>query len=93
MYSEDHILKNKSFIEGLFSPPRFVGFDSLKEYGIKEIDVLTKDDEFYFNLDEVENMGALNDGIIFIMKDEFSEEAKIFEFFNVNIVALKYIIK
>lgn len=93
MYSSGNMIKSKSFIDSMVSLPRFVGFESLKEYGIKEIDVLTKDDEFYFNLDEVENMGALNDGIIFIMKDEFSEEAKIFEFFNVNIVALKYIIK
>lgn len=93
MYSEDHILKNKSFIEGLVSPPRFVGFDSLKEYGITEIDVLTNNDEFYFDLDEVENMRATNDAIVFIMKDEYSEEAKMFEFLDVNIVALKYIKK
>ena len=75
------------------SSPRFVGFDSLKKYGITEIAVLTKDDEFHFNLDQVKTMHATDDIIVFIMKDEYSEEAKIFEFNDVNVVALKYIKK
>lgn len=78
-------------IENVVSAPRFIGFDTLREYGITEIDVITKTDEFYFDIYKLQNMRYMDNSLVFIMKDEFSEEAKIYEFVGENIVVIKYL--
>lgn len=88
---EKNVVMTKSFLETGVTPPRYIELVRLKEYGIKEIVVVTNDDEFDFKLDEVKRMNATSDTLVFIMKDGFSEESKIFEFFNANIVVLKYL--
>jgi hypothetical protein len=75
----------------LSSTPRSVGLEFLKQYGVKTIIVVTKSNEFHFSMDKIKNMRAISENLCFVMKDEFSENGKIFEFFNENIEVLEYI--